>query len=411
MTELVTSDLEAKGSGSNMRALVDTVRAAQEYKPYTPPEAGDDEAFAQARAEEIEKFNALDDALGRELDPDFPEDNDLSPPEKIWTEGKMVAKQAAERAAAKVRADGGKPRDAATGKFQKQGLGTLTASLGLDDEAPTGAGKEQPAEAPAGEDSELRRAELRLALVRSHFTEKQINEMERDGTFEKIATKRAAALKADDEAHSFVRAHSKPAEGNGKTDDQGGAPSKAPAQEQIDVDSFVKPLAAALQLDDAGASTLKQSYEKLAETVAKHAEKQIERGLASVNQAREAQTLTQLFADAQVEIGARIPDLLDPRKFEEALEVVSELGKTKVVQQQLQRYATPKERAQHLLRAAAHALELEIKPSGSESEARGERELRAHARSTISGRNRPAPSTQRERDLAAFDDSMARHGY
>lgn len=401
---------------SDMRATIDSVRAVQEYKSYVPPEPGDAEQIAEAKADELSKFNELNNALDAELGNDNSDDDSLGPvssPEKIFAEGKMAARAAAERAAAKVREDAGKPRDE-KGKFQKQALNTLSSSLGLEDDGDDGesaaATTNKPADALAGEDAELRRAELKLALVRSHYTEKQISEMERDGTFEKVGTKRAMALKADDEAHSFLREHRKPAADDGKTENREPA-RKAEQSEPLDLDPLIKPLAAKLGLEEDGASTLKESFEKLAEVVTKRAEKQIQRGLEGVSDAQAAQRGQQVFADAQVEIGVRCPDLLDPKKFDEALEVVSELAKTQVVQRQLQRFATPKEKALHLLSAAANALEYEVKPSGSVIQARGEKELRAHARSTISDRARPAPSTQREKDWAAYNDSMAKHGY
>lgn len=267
------------------------------------------------------------------------------------------------------------------------------------------------ADAPEAEDKDtgsLRRAELKLALVRSGFDEDQIADMERKGTFEKKATKREAALKADDEAHRIAREVKKPAADTGKTENRG-EPAKAPAAKPLDVSPFVTPLAKDLGLDEAGASTLKQTFEQLAEAVTKHAESQVQARFESMTEAQQAQAGQQVFVAAQVEVGERFPDLLDPTKFEEALEVVAELAKTRVVSEQLQRFATPKEKANHLLEAAAHALKYEETESGDESEARRERTLRAHARSTVTDRSRPTPATALEADKAFFDDVMAKH--
>jgi hypothetical protein len=135
-----------------------------------------------------------------------------------------------------------------------------------------------------------------------------------------------------------------------------------------------------------------------------------------VSEAGDAKASQQAFADAQAEVGVRCPDLLDPEKFGHAIQfattVLSAAAQNKAhpVNAQLQRLATPKERAAHLLETFANASGYVVKPRDSVVQSRNERSLREHARSTVSGRARPSPSTQFERDRNAFDDSMAKHG-
>jgi hypothetical protein len=360
-------------------------------RPYTPP-AGITQD--QAKANDVAAFERASALMG-----DDGEEGDglttYSKPEKIWEEGRKSAEAKAEQKKAADRVRG------ADGKF---------APASKAPEPEPGSKSTVPDE----EHAEMEVERARLALIRSGFKAKEIDAMAHEDML-KRGLKRAKALEADDEAHGLVRGLKKPAADTAKTE-SGGEPAKAQASKPLDVSAMVTPLARELGLDEAGASTLKQSYEQLAEALTKHTEEQVRARLDGVTQAQDAVRTHQVFADAQVEVGERFPDLLDPSKFDLGIAFALSLMKEASehpehpVNQQLQRYATPKERAAHLLEAYAYAAGYEAQETGDESEDRRERKLRSHARSTVSDRSRPAPTTQHERDRAVFYDVMAKHG-
>ncbi len=391
----------------SMSGDIAMLRSAQEFKSYQPEAAEPTpEDIAAAQHDERAKFDTLNDEIDKKLGTSGDDDLALedpaqrqATPEQRFAEGRAAVKAAAERAAAAKA-----PKREADGTF---------ASAETDDSL------ELPA-SPATESNEtddaLRTLEYERALYRSGFDKDQIAAMKQNGSFETKGLARVTALKADDEAHSFFRTHRNADSPNGKTENQNGQPSQAPALEPLDVEPLVKPLAAELGLTESGASTLKQSFEQLAEVLTKRAEKQIEQGLGRVSEAQAAQAGQQVFVDAQVEVGKRIPELLDPTKFGKALKFAASLIKDAKedpdhpVNEQLSRFATPREKAAHLLETYANVSGFKAKPSGEVVQSRGEKILRDNARSTVGDRTRTAPLTEREVDIYAFNDSMAKQG-
>lgn len=293
-------------------------------------------------------------------------------------------------------------RTSAPEKFWMEGRKPARSEDGKFAAAPVKEAEPAPAAEAAAEVDEDRMESARAALRAYGFRKKELDVLTNEEILKK-GDRLAKRKEADDEAHRLAklwREAQKAAgiEGQPKRDSQ-------PAKVEVPKPDLTK-LRAALSLDDEGAKTLEETFEQFAKMVSDSTVAPLRSELESFKKAQadaqQSQQMEMLVA-VQAEVGKSFPDLLDPATFEDVTKEAVAISGSK----RFERYANPRERAAACYRVACQNLELESVESDSKSE---DRSIRRDARSTVSDRSRPAPTTPKEVDRHRFNDIAAKYG-
>lgn len=292
-----------------------------------------------------------------------------SPPEKIWDEGRAFSKRVAESKEVAAPAPAPAPE---------------SSPVVEDDNEP---------------DEEFDSA--KTALRNLGFRKKHLDTMDRAEILSR-GSKAIKRLEADAEAHRIAKEWREAQRAPGKVDES--KPDSQPAKKPLDLKPVIGKLRETLSLDDAGAETLRETFEQFAGLVSESTAAPLREELTKFQKAQEAKSHMEMLARSQAEVGKSFPDLLDPETFAEVTKEAVAISGSK----QFERYATPQERATACIRVACTNLGLKTDESDSKSE---ERTARRDARPTISDRARPTtPTTQRDADWQAYRNAMNKHG-
>lgn len=303
------------------------------------------------------------------------------PPEKIWAEGAAVkAKKAADAAAVP----------------EKE---TPEPDRGLD-------GKFTTPEKQQEQFDDAKYELARNALSRSGWKKAELDALDPSDLI-KRGLKRAAALEKDDEAHRIAkeaREAAKKSETTGKTE----TGSNPPQFKLPDTSKILEPLRQTLALDEAGAKTLKQTFDEFASMVSEAAAAPLRDRLSEFERMQResgARTEAELVTTAKEEVGKRYPDLLDPETFEtvaENVRVMANLPK-------YQKIASLTGRVNACFEDACKLLGLQ--PAESDSQVRDAAKAQRRASgSTVGDRARPVATTAKEKDREWFDHVTAKNG-